>query len=298
MKRAKLAREFGIGSVYLVPVEGGVLEYGTPAKDYLRGPLMAASLKMRCDTSGAGYAIYWKESCGELTITGSYLTDAWKKELMEAGREKSFAEASFGTKLAAKGDGPVASCFQSQEPVYVQEVARSNMQRKDHAIKCGIKSVCFVPVAGGVMEYGASDGPGTADWTTIEDARTAIMPKAEMKRAFANGATHLIFWKRDGDVYVSGAWFLTVERVRALKASGGDGKSYTSESITMSFPATGDGPIATAARSGKEVVIKDASNSKMKRVELAKTYNVGDVHFVPCKDGVLEYGTAKGTDSS
>jgi hypothetical protein len=61
MKRSKLAKEFGIAKIHLVPVDGGVLEYGTPSQDYLRGQLMKASLKMRCDTSGAGYAIYWKE---------------------------------------------------------------------------------------------------------------------------------------------------------------------------------------------------------------------------------------------
>merc|ERR1712023_297658 len=71
MKRSKLAKEFDIAKVHVVPVAGGVLEYGTPASDYLSGDLMKASLKMRCDTSGGGYALYWKET-------------------------KSFAEASYG----------------------------------------------------------------------------------------------------------------------------------------------------------------------------------------------------------
>ena len=52
------------------------------------------------------------------------------------------------------------------------------------------------------------------------------------------------------------------------------------------------GPIATAARSGKELVIEDPSTSKtFKRAALAKEFNVGNIHIVPCKDGVLEYGT-------
>jgi len=251
---------------------------------------MKASLKMRCDTSGGGYALYWKETFGKLSIAGSYLTPSHKAELVAEGKTKSFAEASYGVKLDADGDGPVATVHKTQEPVYFQDVLASNMQRKALAAECGVKSVCFVPVAGGVMEYGVSHGPATADWTKMEDARTAIMPKAEMKRALENGATHLIFWKKLGNEYVAGASYVIAERVRALKASRGDDKSYTSESLLMSFPADGKGPIATTGRSGKEIVIADASNSNMKRAALAKEFGVGDIHFVPCRDGVLEYG--------
>ena len=43
---------------------------------------------------------------------------------------------------------------------------------------------------------GLSDGEDAccADWETKDDALKAVMPKAEMKRAFESGATHLIFW--------------------------------------------------------------------------------------------------------
>jgi len=291
MQRAKLAKEFNIAKVHLVPVEGGVLEYGTPAQDYLYGDLMKASLKMRCDTSGAGYAMYWKESFGKLTIGGSYLTPARKEALMAMGVKKSFAELSYGVKLDATGDGPVATVHKTQEPIYIQNVAESNMMRKDVAVECGIKSVCFVPVAGGVMEYGISDGPDTADWTGITDAETAVMPKAEMKKAFENGATHTIFWKKINNMYVAGASYVVPERLRVLKETRGDDKTYTSESLGMTFPADGDGPIAVTARSGKAMVIDAPEQANMKRAELAKEFNIGDIHFVPCRDGVLEYGT-------
>jgi len=293
MQRAKIAKEFGIAKVHMVPVPGGVLEYGTPAQDYLSGDLMKASLKMRCDTSGAGYAMYWKETFGKLTIAGSYLSPASKKELIAQGKTQSFAEVSYGTKLDDLGTGPVASCYATQEPVYIQDVKDSNLKRKDLAVECGVTSICFVPVAGGVMEYGVSEGTATDNWDSVADARTAIMPKAEMKKAFQSGATHLIFWKKVMDKYIMGASYLIPERVRALKASRGDDKSYTSESAQMSFPADGDGPIATTARAGKEIVIEDASNSKMKRAALAKEFNIGNIHFVPCRDGVLEYGTGQ-----
>merc|ERR1712006_33344 len=110
---------------------------------------------------------------------------------------------------------------------------------------------------------------------------------------FENGATHLIFWKLDANKYVAGASYLIAERVRALAGTRSDGKSYTTESVSMTFPADGNGPIATTARSGKEMVIEDASKSNMKRAELAKEFNIGNIHFVPCRDGVLEYGTGE-----
>jgi len=297
MKRAGLAKEFGIKRVHFVPFDGGVLEYGTPAGAFLSGPLMEASLKMRCDTSGAGYSIYWKEVDGQLTIAGSYVTPERAAALKASGKEMSFAEASADVTLDAKGIGPVATVIKTREPVFVKEVATSTMKRKELALEYGVRSVCFVPVEGGVMEYGVSAGAETADWATMSDARTAIMPKAEMKKAFENGATHLIFWKPEGDKYVAGASFVLPERLRALKAARGDDKSYTSESLSFELDVAGEGPVATAARSGKEIVVADAKNEPTyKRAALAEEFGVGDVHFVPCRDGVLEYGRGSGSE--
>merc|ERR1712048_337629 len=58
LARAELAKQFGIKEIHFIPVEGGVLEFGTPNTSFLSGNLLDASLKMRCDTSGAGYAVY------------------------------------------------------------------------------------------------------------------------------------------------------------------------------------------------------------------------------------------------
>merc|ERR1712204_91339 len=139
-------------------------------------------------------------------------------------------------------------------------------------------------------EYGTSDGPCTADWTCMEDARQAIMPKAELEKAFTVGATHAIFWWRKGDEFVVGASYVAPERVRALKAARGDDKSYTSESAAWKIDASGLGPVATAGRSGKDIVIEDPANEpSFKGAGLAKEFNVGSCHFVPCRDGVLEY---------
>jgi hypothetical protein len=150
------------------------------------------------------------------------------------------------------------------------------------------------------MAVGVSDwNDGTADWKTVEDACKAVMPKAEMKAAFQQGATHLIFWQRVGDTFEYGASYIKSDYARALKASRGDEKTYVSESSDMSFELDGEGPVATAARSNKEIIIEDAALftsytlvrlGSFKRMTLASEFSVKNIHFVPCRDGVIEYG--------
>ena len=250
LKRAALAKEFGIERMHFVPMDSGVLECGTPANAYLSGPTLAASLKMQCDTSGAGYAMYWKESDGKATVEGSYVTEEHRAHLTSKGMDKSFAEASKDVVLSAADDGPVATVLKSREPVFIADVASGSlrcatMKRADLAAKYGIKSICLVPVEawGGVMEYGVSDDASTADWSSIDDARTAIMPKSELETAFNSGATHVIFWKLDkyGKNYEWGADYVLPERQRMLKNARGDDNSFTSASKAMKFPADGNG---------------------------------------------------------
>lgn len=292
MQRAALAEEFGIQRIHFVPAEGGVLEYGTPANTYLSGPTLAASLKMRCDTSGAAYALYWQDTDGKATVTGDYVTPARAAALKAKGKTDSFAEASKAYTLDAAGSGPVATVLKTREPLYIQDVATCDfMKRGGLAVELGIKSICLVPVQGGVLEYGTSDGPCSADWTCMEDARQAIMPKAELEKAFDSGATSATFWWKKGEEYVVGASYVLPERVRALKAARGDDKTYASESESVKIPADSLGPVATSARSGKEIILEDPSTDpNFKRADLAKEFNMGNFHFVPCKDGVLEWG--------
>jgi len=300
MKRKDLAKEFGIKRVHFVPTPDGIYEYGVPADSFLSGPLMEASLKMRCDTSGAGYAIYWKLANNKLTIAGSYVTQERKAALEANGKTSSFAEASNDVMIDINGEGPLQEVLDSDARVFIPDVAASNMKRKDLAREYGISSVCFVPVEGGVMEFGVSDwNDGTADWKTVEDACKAVMPKAEMKAAFQQGATHLIFWQRVGDTFEYGASYIKSDYARALKASRGDEKTYVSESSDMSFELDGEGPVATAARSNKEIIIEDAALftsytlvrlGSFKRMTLASEFSVKNIHFVPCRDGVIEYG--------
>jgi hypothetical protein len=60
---------------------------------------------MRCDTSGAGYAIFWANVNGKLTVAADYVTDARREEIKSKKLQQSFAEESESITLDATGDG-------------------------------------------------------------------------------------------------------------------------------------------------------------------------------------------------
>ena len=53
----------------------------------------------------------------------------------------------------------------------------------------------------------------------------------------------------------------------------------------------GDGSLATASKTGNEVILRDSS--KMKRAALAEEFGLASFHFVPTQNGLLEYGIPK-----
>lgn len=295
MKRAALAEEFRVTKISFVPVEGGVLEYGIPVTTSLDSSLLAATLKLRVETSGAGYALYWKDTGELFTVAGSYLPPARELALIKQGRAgQSYAKASENVTLDVNGTGPVATCYKTQQPIFIEDArAFGKLKRQALAEEFGIASICFAPVEGGVIEYGTSRGQETADWTSVDDACVDALPRGEIRKAFATGATHLIYWKQVADRYVVRGDFVVPERLRALRQSRGDDDSYTSRSEDLVLSANGEGPIATAQRSGKEVIIDDASTAvNYRRRELALEFGINNCHFVPLEQGVLEYGSA------
>jgi hypothetical protein len=126
--------------------------------------LTASALHSRARQSGAGYAIFWANIDGNLVVAGDYVTPARKAELADKGFDKSFAEESEGQVMPVRGFGPIASAYRKNESFFVSDVAASNFKRKDLALKYGIAQVAFTPMEGGVIEYGTSDGPSTANW--------------------------------------------------------------------------------------------------------------------------------------
>jgi hypothetical protein len=115
----------------------------------------------------------------------------------------SFARASENMTLDAKGDGPVARCYKTQQPIFVVDASSEMQMRRVQAVReFDIKGITFAPAEGGVIEYGTSALGETVDWATLEDAKVDALPRGELRKAFADGANELIFWKRVGDRYV------------------------------------------------------------------------------------------------
>ena len=195
---------------------------------------------MRTDTSGAGYAIYWASVNGKLVVAGDYVTEARREAIAKLGLTASFAEESEAFALDANGDGPIATCYKSGEAVFIKDVASSNMKRKDIAAKYGIRQVAFVPMEGGVMEYGTSEGACTQDWDELPVCPT--MPKAEMRKAYENlGASYSLFWQnKDGANFEVVAEHTTDSRKDALKKVRQDDKTFAIESKAFKLSADGD----------------------------------------------------------
>ena len=96
----------------------------------LIGTTLQASLKMRCDTSGAGYAIYWAHESGKLVVAGDYVTDAWRTSLEKRGLAESFAQRSEAFVFDASGNTTVALVYKTGEPTFIQDFNATSMKRK------------------------------------------------------------------------------------------------------------------------------------------------------------------------
>jgi hypothetical protein len=183
----------------------------------------------RCDTSGAGYAIYWCNVDGQLVVASDYVTEERKAELAKKGFDKSFAEESEAFALSTTADGPVATCYKTGEPVFVEDVATSQMKRKALAAKYGIGQVAWVPMEGGVMEFGTSVGDSTATWDELPKCPT--MPKEEMRKGLENlGASYCLFWQNKNMEFRVVADYTTESRKEALAQYRGDDKTFAAES--------------------------------------------------------------------
>jgi hypothetical protein len=283
MDRADLATEFSIHRMHFVPSAAGVLEFGIPDSSSLSGDALKAALKMTCEANGAGYALYWRLVGDTASVSGDYISLACKEALEGSGKTWSYSEGSKALMLDASGDGPVARVHRIGAPIYIQDAgSEDKMKRKDLAKDNDIKSVVFIPVPGGVMEYGTTTDPSTADWNGVEDACRTMIPKAELTKAFESGATHAIFWTQKGGAFGPVASYDLRE----------DGKSYAEESGTVMISTDSLGPVASSSRAGVEITLDNpAMDPQFKRAALAAELKINYCHFVPFPGGVLEYGT-------
>lgn len=83
-----------------------------------------------------------------------------------------------------------------------------------------------------------------------------------------------------------------MEQVKSIKTSG---LTYVTESLKMKLDRNGNGPVATALRSGKEIRldIEHDKTSTYQRAALAEEYGVVKEFFLPMNAGVLEFGVPR-----
>ena len=292
------------------PVQGvGRSRWGTPHNSRmsavsgsrpvpLTGQTLQAALKIRCDTTGAQYAIYWSDQGGVLQATGTY---AAKPSAAQYTRE------SQEVTLDAGGQGPIALVQRTGSPFFIPDVRVSTLKRKELALKYGISQVAMLPFEAGVIEFG--NCRTCEQWAGIPDA--PIIPKAPLRTAFEDlGALYVMFWKADfvnKELRVIGHYENPRDARRRL-ALRGDGKSFVKISRELTLDLDDDGPVQEALRTGQEVVVGFDSDDayplckSMKRASYAKEFQLGFADFVPVNDGnqvgVLEFGVSTSAELS
>ena len=258
----------------------------------LTGQTLQASLKLRCDTTGAAYAIYWSQVGEEFKASGVFVANP-----SAAG----YVTASQKFTPDAAGYGPVASVKSTGTPSFVADVTKSELRRKELAFKSGISQIAMLPFEDGVIEIG--NMRKLPQWSSIPRAPT--MPKAQLRKAFEDlGALYAMYWRQDGDELRVIADYENPRETQRRKALRGDGSSFVTHSRSLVLDANGSGPVAESLRSGQEVVVGFGADNvwplcaSMQRAAIAKEYSLCSVTMVPVVDeetgerGVLEYGVS------
>ena len=68
---------------------------------------------MRCEASGASFAIFWGEHQGALVVVANYIAPHQRAADLAQGHVMSYAEASHNWVLDAQGSNPVANALRS-----------------------------------------------------------------------------------------------------------------------------------------------------------------------------------------
>merc|ERR1719486_1855550 len=215
MKRKQAAKEFGIKTIHFVPFvdpvskEAGVIEFGTSEEAALSDVTLEATLKMQCQTANAAYGIFWKQVGERAIAAGSYVDPQHAAEMKAAGKRLNFAEASKATTFPTSSAAPVAEVLRTRQTVLIDDAKGCELDGRYKACEeYGINQIVYVPVLGGVLEYGVSD-TCREQWKGLADAHVDAVPKAELERAFRDGATYAIYWRKTGDKFDVAATYET-----------------------------------------------------------------------------------------
>jgi|ERR1711971_699621 len=169
----------------------------------------------------------------------------------------------------------------------------AQLKRKDVAKEFGVQSICFIKIEGGVLEFGTSVGKTGKKWDGVP--AFPEIPVDELKIAFeSSSAIYTIFWQQRSSDFIATTDFVAPEYARAYKNVRKDDESFCSRSREFKIPAFGNGYIQTTAREATMSTCKNAStNPDMKRKDVCKEFGIDEISWIPCHDGVLEYGKDK-----
>jgi len=249
-----------------------------------------AVLKMRCETSGADYALYWKQDGPKLVVRGGYVTPRTLQGLRASGASDTYTYVDACAKviLLAAGSNAVARARREGTTRFIHNAAvHDGFARSALAQAHGIQCICFMPTLDGVLEYGSVQ----ADWD--ETAAHAAMPVDEITTAFQSRGAFAILWKKEGSDFLVAADYTDVTTLTASA----DHTSYSSASRAVILPSDDDNLVAAAALSRDGFDLSCPSeNPKFKRSALAKKFRVASTRFVPVVGGVLEYGVIDDAD--
>ena len=87
-------------------------------------------------------------------------------------------------------------------------------------------------------------------------------------------------------VWLLYSWQTTDSFACALKNARGDDMTFCTVSRTFKPDAAGNGPVATAARTGKKIFYDDLLNARLRRSRHAKEFDIKAMGLVPIDGGV------------
>ena len=135
---------------------------------------MADKCQTASESCGAGGALFYEMKDGKLTATAHWNPDS-RIAAMRAkrGDDKLWTTETYNFKFEP-GQGAPGRAFQNNNPEFVADISAldvSAFPRKNLAEEFGVKSVCAVPCAGGVIEVFKADG-----WASVPNVECDPTP--------------------------------------------------------------------------------------------------------------------------
>lgn len=258
--------------------------------DHLSGNALAALLKLTCDMNGADYASYWVsfEDDRETefhVVSSCYSTREHKADMVDKnGSEETFASKC--EKFKHDDESVVAKVANTGLADFIGDAAtNSKLDRGNLAEDYGINSICFLPVLGGVLEFGSS-----GQWENLPQAPQLNV--AELKNAFnAFHSFYVLVWVRRGSYWFVLADYMIQEKQNALQNLGGKRPTFITKCRKMKLGA--DSVVNKAFENKIQLVVEDANHAdEYERMKIADEFDVKTVRLIPGSDHVLEYGSS------